>query len=460
MRNYKETRDGIDRRPTWREYQNRFKKPNPRRKGNRWPILLTVACVALTVCYLGWASLGSATAPATVVSAVRTPSDLTKISKKDVQLLLSTHKAEELLAKEVALPFNQQRFHIETSLDESLQNRLVQAMDRKNSRYIGVVVMEPETGRIVAMAGFNKITPEINPCLSSEFPAASIFKIVTAAAAVDQFGFQPETVLHFRGYKYSLYKNQVTDGGNRNATPITFEDSFAQSVNPVFGKLGSLRLGKPLLEQYGTAFGFNQPIEFELPISPSHLEIRDEPYNWAEIASGFNSETTVSPLHAAVMAATVLNEGRIVAPTLVDRITDEKGRELYRGEASYCGRAMTTEASATLFEMMQATVQSGTARKAFANLKQDKILSRLRIGGKTGTISNRERSARFDWFVGWAAEKNGGDKVAVASMVAHGDLIGTRAGAYARMAISHYFQNQFAQQLTRQTSATDAPTGG
>jgi hypothetical protein len=61
--------------------------------------------------------------------------------------------------------------------------------------------------------------------------------------------------------------------------------------------------------------------------------------------------------------------------------------------------------------------------------------------------------------VGWAADKNGGAKVAVASMVAHGDLIGTRAGAYARMAISHYFQNQFVQQLTRQNSAADAPTG-
>lgn len=459
MRNYSENKNSSDRRPTWREYQNRFKKPNPRRKGSRWPILLTTACLTLTVCYFAWAGLGSATAPSTAVSKVRTPPNLTKISKKDVQLLLSTHRTEELMARNVALPFKEQRFHIETSLDESLQNRLTQAMDRKNSRYIGVVVMEPDSGRIIALAGFNKIAPEVNPCLSSDWPAASLFKIVTAAAAVDQCGLQPGTVLHFNGYKYSLYKNQITAQVGRNATPITLEDSFAQSVNPVFGKLGTLRLGKPVLEKYGAAFGFNQPIEFELPLSPSHLVIQDEPYNWAEIASGFNYDTTVSPLHAVLMAATVLNEGRIVAPTLVDRVTDENGRELYRSQTSYYGRAMTGTASAMLFEMMQATVHSGTARKAFANLKNDKVLSRLRIGGKTGSISNREHTARFDWFAGWAADKNGGEKLAVASMVAHGELIGTRAGAYARMAISHYFQNQFSQQLTQQSSVADSPSG-
>jgi peptidoglycan glycosyltransferase len=72
------------------------------------------------------------------------------------------------------------------------------------------------------------------------------------------------------------------------------------------------------------------------------------------------------------------------------------------------------------------------------------VLSRLRLGGKTGSIYNRAHDARFDWFVGFAAEKKG-EKMVVSAMVAHEEYIGTRAGQYARMAIEHYFKDYFAR---------------
>ena len=72
-----------------------------------------------------------------------------------------------------------------------------------------------------------------------------------------------------------------------------------------------------------------------------------------------------------------------------------------------------------------------------------------RIGGKTGSISNRSHDTRFDWFAGFAEAHNGSGRLIVAAMVGHEELIGTRAGTYARMAMSHYFQNSFAEKVAR-----------
>ena len=83
------------------------------------------------------------------------------------------------------------------------------------------------------------------------------------------------------------------------------KNAFAKSVNPVFGKLGALYLGKDGLESYARAFGFNHPINFEISLSPSETVITDEPYQWAEIASGFNRQTKMSPVHGALIAATI-----------------------------------------------------------------------------------------------------------------------------------------------------------
>ena len=447
-----DTRKGMNdlkrqpQRPSWREYQRGLKRPVKRAPRRRLVLALAALSVVLLCVYMGWPATG-ATNVAPTTAIIERPSDATpSIGKKDVQLLLSRVTPNDLLAEQVELPFREQRFTVETSLDETLQERLIQALDRKNSRYIGVVVMEPDSGRILAMAGFDKADPQANPCLRSTFPAASLFKIVTAAAAVDQCGYSSNTTVRFNGYKHTLYKSQLKETRNRYTHAVSFGASFAESINPVFGKLGQLHLGKRALEEYALGFGFNQDLDFELHVPPSHLAVRDTPYHWAEIASGFNNETTISPIHGAVMTACILNEGRMVSPIFVERIMDPEGREIYAAHASWEQRAMTTRASTVLKAMMEKTVQSGTARKTFRGSQRDPILSRLRMGGKTGSISNRAHDQRFDWFVGFAQDKNGPGKLVVASLVAHEAYIGVRAGTYARMAFSHYFKGHWAQQ--------------
>jgi cell division protein FtsI/penicillin-binding protein 2 len=362
------------------------------------------------------------------------------ISKEEVRPLLDEKAFTNLTEKFIALPDEGHVLQVETTLDVDLQNYLLDKIDREHARYVGIVVMEAGTGRVLAMAGFDKTDPAGNPCLRSHFPAASIFKIVSAASAVDQYGLSADSPMHFNGSQHTLYKRQLTDVINRHTTTISFQDAFAKSINPVFGKLGGLQLKKPLLEKSAEAFGFNEPLEFELPVPPSRFRISDEPYNWAEVASGFNLDTTISPLHGAVMASAVVNAGRLVMPSIIDRIVDDQGQVLYRRQtAPATHQAMSPRAATALNQMMETTLISGTGRKAFRNIRKDKVLSRLAVGGKTGSIGSQSNDVHFDWFVGFARERQGQGQVVVAVMVAHEEYLGTRASDYARMAITRYF---------------------
>jgi penicillin-binding protein A len=440
---------------TWREYQQYLQRsPVPVRKRG-WITAGVVFAAVFGAIFLfqGFFSTSADHHRAQRTLPATRPAKETLITKKDVGILLQHVNDQELMARQIDLPFRNQQIHIETSLDEDLQNRLTRAMDRKNSRFIGIVVMEADTGRVQALAGFNKVHPGNNPCLINTFPAASLFKIVTAAAAVDQCDFNANTRIRFNGYKHTLYKNQLKEQNNRYTNTLSFKDSFAQSVNPVFGKLGALYLDQTVLEKYAAAFGFNQPINFELPVPPSHVDVKAGAYQRAEVACGFNNDTTISPLHAAMMASAVMNKGRMVAPTMVDRITDAHGQLLYRAQPSWQGRAMSAKASEVLIRLMETTVRSGTGRKAFRGARRNRVLSRLDIGGKTGSIYNRAHDARFDWFVGFADEKKGPGRLIVAALVAHEEFIGIRAAAYAKMAMTYYYQGLFAQRETTSSSS-------
>ncbi len=427
---------------SWRDYQTELQRKS---KARRFPLraagIALVALLAIFGAQVLPRSGGASTPDVTDQAALPALSAPEITSKQDLRQLLDEQDFNNLTQTAIELPAGQQVLQAQTSLDADLQNYLLNKMDRENSRYIGIVVMEADTGRILAMAGFDKTDPSRNPCLSSDFPAASIFKMVTAASAVDQFGYTADSSMHFNGYKHTLYKRQLTDATNKYTNKVSFKDAFAQSVNPVFGKLGKLHLGKPLLEESAEAFGFNEPLNFELPLPPSHFEASDKPYHWAELASGFNRVTTISPLHGAVMASAVLNDGRMAAPSIVDRILGGDGEELYRWQPAWEQQAMSARASTVLSRMMEATITSGTGRKSFRGYQKDKVLSRLQIGGKTGSIGSRDHETRYDWFVGYAKERQGQGQLVISVMVAHEKYIGIRASQYARMAMTQYFRN-------------------
>ena len=437
----------------WRAYQERLRRqymPTSRDRVHHRKYSGLVLALAVLLLGVGYWVLAAGPeeekqAPARQAAAPAADTN-TLVKKSDVRILLGTTPLVNLKKHVLQVTFDGHPYQVTTSLNLDLQQYLLKHMDRVNSRYIGIVAMEPDTGRILTLAGFNKIDPEQDPCLTADYPAASLFKIVTAAAAVEKKGYRAGTRLKFNGYKHTLYKRQLTDKTNRYTNSISFEDAFAQSVNPVFGKIGALYLEPEALEVFGDAFGFNRSVNFELPWPTSHLEVNDDSYRRAEIASGFNRQTTLSPLHGAVIVSAVVNGGTPVEPTLVDRISDDAGKPVYETRPQFMEAAVSAHTAEVLRQLMTTTVTSGTARKIFRGHRRSKVLSRLTLGGKTGSIFNRAHDARFDWYVGYANEKKGHEKMVVAVVVAHEEYIGIRAGQYARMAIEHYFKDYFARQ--------------
>jgi penicillin-binding protein A len=407
--------------------------------------------LVLLAAYAAWALLPErrspvspppiATAPAAgAKTQAPQPPAVRTLDKQAVQQLIAGKNLLNLYGPAVEVRGEDTCFTVQTTLDPGLQQVLSERLDRKNSRYIGIVALDPADGRVLAMAGYDRTNPAANPCLDSRFPAASVFKIITAAAALEARGLDPQSVLSFDGGKYTLYKSQLRPNVSRRPNQLTLKDSFAQSANPVFGRIGAHMLGRDLLESYAQAFGFNREIDFEQPVRPSRVEIADSAFELAEVASGFNRTTRISPLHGALMAAAVVNKGRLVEPAVVDWVADTAGRTVYQRRPLQGERVIDGRTAAELMEMMRATVQSGTAHKEFQKHHADKVLAQLEIGGKTGSMGDDEPDMRYDWFVGFARDHQQSRQMVFAVVVTHEDFIGTRAAAYAAMAIREYFK--------------------
>lgn len=431
------------RRPNWKDYQAQL---NRRRGGriNGRLLLRGAGLIALVAAALWILSPDSDTTAPTAAAPAPAQTEIKRsapslLSKVDVQDLLTGRPVADLLEKRFLARWGDQKLTVESSIDQPLQRYLGNHLYERTSRYIAIVVMEAASGRILALVGFDNRDQDGNPCLSSQFPAASIFKIVTAGAAIEHCKLSGGSTLTYNGAKHTLYKSQLKNIENRYTHRTTLAASFAQSVNPVFGKLGRHCLGQAVLAQYADAFGFNRAISFELPLPVSLAVVTDDPYQWAEVASGFNRQTLISPLHGALIAAVAPSKGLLVEPTIVDRITDPQGRVLYAADREQKTRAVSPQTATEIEHLMRETVSSGTARKIFRSRSKNPVLSQLDIGGKTGSIDNARHDARFDWFVGFARHSRSREAIAVAVVVAHEKFIGRRAGEYARMAMEEYF---------------------
>ncbi|MFH2092642.1 MAG: penicillin-binding transpeptidase domain-containing protein [Pseudomonadota bacterium] len=337
-------------------------------------------------------------------------------------------------------------YKVTTSIDVDLQQYLLSVLqslkqlNRGKPQQIAFVVMEADTGKILAMTGFDLDDDTINPCIQSDYPAASIFKVITASAAVQTLGYNPDTQLYFNGNKYTLYKRQLKDIKNKYSYKISFGTAFAESVNPIFGKIGKNMLGRKHLESFAHAFGFNEQIPSELPFFSGSFETNDNEYHLAELGSGFNTNTTISPLFGAMLTAGIINSGHLMLPSIIEHVTDTDGKVIYKHRKATYKTAISAQTASTMVSMMQKTVTAGTAKKSFRGASSDSVLSQLLIGGKTGSLYDKAHTVKYDWFTGFAQEKKTHNKIALSVLVGHRDYIGTRASTYAKMILKQYFK--------------------
>ena len=373
-----------------------------------------------------------------------------QLTRKQVISLWTPSLLNNLAPRHLTVLEEDQPLSIETGLDPPLQRFLLdeithlKTLTRAKPEIIAMVVMAPDTGQILAMAGFDASSPETNPCISKEYPAASIFKIITASAVLEQHLMGPNTPLFFNGGKYTLYKRQLKEVKNKYTTHTTLKKAFSQSINPVFGKLGRHELGADQLKKYANSFGFNQPLDTDFRALSGSITVTDKPYQWAEVACGFNKTTTISPLFGAMIIATLLNQGNIPAPYLVETVTNDQGENLYQVPHMERPRAITAKTAATVVEMMTHTISTGTAKKAFRRYRKDKVLAQLTMGGKTGSLYNKGHTIKLDWFIGFARDKKDTRQIVASILVGHGQYIGTRAGTFARKIFKEYFSHYLA----------------
>ena len=358
----------------------------------------------------------------------------------DVQKLLVETPLMNRETHRFELTLDGKRLLVTTALSDDLQKVLLTKLSPKHARTIAIAAITPSDGRVVGLAGFDRGNSTSDISLTGSFPAASIFKIVTAAAAVDVAGLNNGSKLTFNGQKHTLYRSQLKQRTNRYSNRITLARAFAESVNPVFGKIGMHTLGAEVLQETAKRFVFNREIPFEKPVFTSRFDAGTDPYRLAELASGFNRETRISAIHGALMAAAIVNDGKLPQPRIVEDIYDENGNRRYTGAAGILDTAVSVEGAAAIRNMMVKTVAAGTCRKIFHPYRRDPVLSQLIIGGKSGSIDNRDHDARYDWFVGFATDQQHEKSIAVAAVVAHQKYIGVRAGDYARYAIKQYFK--------------------
>lgn len=308
--------------------------------------------------------------------------------------------------------------------------------------YAAIFMMDAKTGQVLVMSSFERDRQsDKNWALQASFPAASVFKVVTATVAVDRAGVQPEQKIHYNGGAYTLYKkNVMSNKVTRWTNVITLKDAFARSINTAFGRLSLERLRNEDINEYANRFMFNQEIPADFPIDMGVAYVPpDRSYEFAEVVSGFNKTNRMSPVQGAMIAASVVNDGKMVIPYIVDSMQDDQGRKIYQADTLDRGAIMTRESSKKVRELMEETVLAGTSRKTFRQILRDKKFREIEMGGKTGHLTGDNPKGRVDWFVGYASD--GEQKIALAAITVNKKFWTVKSSHLGQSMFREYFKD-------------------
>jgi peptidoglycan glycosyltransferase len=335
------------------------------------------------------------------------------------------------------------------SFDPKLQRAMENLLESYSPDYGAFVALDASTGRVLSLVSYSRSGKiKENLALRASFPSASVFKVVTAAAAIEKHQVSGDTVIPFNGRNHTLYRGQILKSNITRWTRfITLREAFARSINTVFGKIGAYTVGPIGLRFYADRFGFNRKIAGDLPMQEGRAFIPDDLWGCAESASGFTRENTMSPLQGALIAAAVANDGIMMEPYVVESISkaveiplESVAETLYRVEPKVSTITMDPQTASVMRGLMKETVLHGTSRGAFRGFFR-KDFTFLDVGGKTGSLTGLNPRGKYDWFVGYA--HSGSHRIAVAALTISEKQWRVKSSYLARRAIESYFQDTF-----------------
>lgn len=300
--------------------------------------------------------------------------------------------------------------NVVTTLDLELQQTAYQAL---GSHRGAVVVLEAETGKVLAMVSKPDYDPNTvsekwdtltsdestdgvlyNRAAQGQYPPGSTFKIVTLLeylrenGTVDDFSYNCTGSVTEDGYTIRCY-----NGKSHGAEDL--KKAFAKSCNSAFASIG-LSLSPTSLQETCDSLLFNTDLPFSLTTSKSSFTLDSGASASGRMMAAIGQgDTVVTPLHMAMLASAIANDGVLMTPYVLDHVENKDGETVKSYSPEEYGSLMTEQEAAVLTEYMRAAVEEGTASK----------LSDLgfEVAGKTGTAEySSDKSKSHAWFVGFS----------------------------------------------------------
>lgn len=332
------------------------------------------------------------------------------------------------------------------SLELTISPKVQQAAEEALGDQQGAVVaLDPRSGAILAMVSHPNYDPTplvshdpatekkawdalnsdparplVNRAIGGNlYPPGSVFKIVTAAAAIEEGDFDEDSSLPGPAV---LDLPQTTAGlPNSNGQScgaddrVTLAVAMQNSCNTAFGWLG-MELGGEKVREQSSRFGFGDDLEIPMDVAPSTLPEDLNPPQEAQVGVG-QYDVRVTPLQVAMVSSAVANDGVVMRPHLIQSVLGSDLSSIEETSPQKLSTAMDEETSDQLTDMMELVVSQGTGTQG--------AVPGVSVAAKTGTAEHAEDAAPHAWFTGFAPTDN--PEVAVAVVVEDGGRAGSEA---------------------------------
>ncbi|MCX5141439.1 MULTISPECIES: penicillin-binding protein 2 [unclassified Streptomyces] len=320
--------------------------------------------------------------------------------------------------------------NVVTTLNSAAQKAAFEGLGNKKG---AVAALDPQTGAILALASTpsydpstfagnsdkdskawqklqkDKDKPMLNRALRETYPPGSTFKIVTAAAALEN-GLYTDIDAKTKSpvpFRLPQTTQDLPNEGSIQCENVPLREALRISCNTVFGKISD-DLGNQKMIDQANKFGFNKDVFTPVRATESVYPKDNPPQNaMAGIGQASNRAT---PLQMAMVASAVANDGKLMQPYMVAKRQSPGLDDIYTHEPEQLSQPLSAENAQKLQEMMKTVVESGTGSNA--------KIQGVTVGGKTGTaqhgLGNSENP--YAWFISYA-KTDSGSPVAVAVVV-------------------------------------------
>ena len=331
--------------------------------------------------------------------------------------------------------------HIKAQADVFLAEKIDNLLRRFRPQYAIILMVDPKTNEIVAWGERrdNHVQEKPDYLIKNTFPAASLAKTITIAAAMESNRYSLTSEIPMIGASHTLYRNQLRVKDGFKGPFIQLQDAYAKSANPPLALIG-MNVGADRLRSAAKKLGYNMNFPGSLP-ERSVYAPPDTGYGLAEASCGFTEATTLTPLLAAAQVRAILTKQPLEIPWAknLDGFAPKSRIALEVGKFSdntYYG----------LREAMVRSVTNGTARKNISTRHMArKNFNALTIGGKTGSLDGHDPYGRYEWFMGFAQSKEDPSKAMVLVIMQVHDLQGVRSQPATQVAamLFNYWAHQY-----------------